>query len=116
MVKYYVIAGLLAIVAIFTIVVDACQHYSCNNYFANIHLFESKDPMAKYKDMLTNSRFAKMSVNDIAERVPETQRCELYRRAIQNVGLGGGPETSEKKVEAVLIYEVAAGRKCTQDQ
>jgi hypothetical protein len=53
---------------------------------------------------------------EIGGRIPETRHCELYRRAIQSITLGSDRETVAQKVEAILIYQEADERRCTQEK
>jgi len=115
MLKYYIAIGVLSIVALTLIGLGICQDYSCKDYFGNFKMGGSTDPLEKYQADLKDPRFAKADVMEIGGRVKETGHCERYRRAIQSITLGVDRETSEQKVEAILLYKEADERMCTND-
>lgn len=116
MLKYYIAIAILAAVAASLGVYAACQNYACKDYLGDFKLGGPPDPLAKYQEILKDPRFAKANILEIGGRIPETDSCELYRRAIQSITLGTDRETTSQKVEAILIYQQADEQRCTPEK
>jgi hypothetical protein len=115
MLKYYISIGVLSLVAIAIVALGICQDNACNNYLGGIKFGGPVDPLAKYQEVLKDPRFAKANITEIGGRVHETGHCDRYRRAIDSLTLGSDHETVEQKVEAILIYQEADERMCTEE-
>lgn len=113
MAKYYSAIALLALIAIYGLIYLACADNACTQVVQDMQGGpDAAAIMQKYKDKLNNSEFAKMGLEEIGSKVKEEGGCEVYKRAINSLALGYEVPMTERKIEAVLLYEEADGKEC----
>ena len=112
MAKYFSAIALLAVIAIYGLIYLACADNACTQMVQEMQGPDAASIMQKYKDKLNNSPFAKMGLEEIGSKVKVEGGCEVYKRAIDSLALGYEVPMTERKIEAVLLYEEADGKKC----